>query len=75
MKLYNFYVSPPARSATMLAKLTQADCELVSVNLGKGEQYQPDFLKINPSHQGPALVDDGFCLSENRAICTYLIAL
>jgi glutathione S-transferase len=32
----------------------------------------PDFLKINPRGRVPAIVDDGFALSESNAIVEYL---
>ena len=27
------------------------------VNIGKGEQFNPDFLKISPDHRIPAIID------------------
>lgn len=37
-----------------------------------GEQFHPDFLKINPTHTLPALVDEDFIVWDSHAVCTYL---
>jgi len=44
------------------------------IDIGKGEQYQPDFLKISPNNRIPAIVDrdSGFSLMESGAILLYL---
>lgn len=39
-----------------------------------GDQFQPDFLAINPFHHIPAIVDDGFAVIESLAILDYLEA-
>src|ERR1700746_2090396 len=44
------------------------------IDIGKDEQYQPDFLKISPNNRIPAIVDrdTGFSLMESGAILLYL---
>ena len=51
---------------------------LVPVNISKGEQFKPDFLKISPNNRMPAIVDpDGpggkpISIFESGAILQYL---
>ncbi len=45
------------------------------INITKGEQKQPDYLKINPNGRIPAIVDreeDNFAVFESGAIMIYL---
>ena len=37
-----------------------------------GDTKKPEFLKVNPRGQVPAIVHDGFALFESAAICEYL---
>lgn len=46
--------------------------EVHPIDLGKGEQKQEWFLRINPNGRIPALVDDGFAVFESGAILMYL---
>jgi glutathione S-transferase len=45
----------------------------VEVDLSKGEQKKPEFLKLNPKHTVPTLLTDyGFSLWESNAIMRFL---
>src|SRR3954469_21632231 len=58
------------------------ECELpyntIKVDVWKGEQFKPDFLKVNPNSKVPAIVDhDGpggkpYAVFESGAILMYL---
>lgn len=44
------------------------------MDLSKKEQFKPDFLKLNPAHCVPTLIDeDGTVMWESRAVAAYLI--
>ena len=42
------------------------------VNIGKNEQFEPEFLKISPNNKIPALVDGEQSVFESGAILMYL---
>jgi|EP00933_Yihiella_yeosuensis_P013258 glutathione S-transferase len=75
-QFYGNTVSPPARPAYWFLKAHGVDFEHNNVNTLAGEQHNPEFLKLNPNHKIPVLVDnkDGkkFVLTESTAILEYL---
>ncbi|XP_057377264.1 glutathione S-transferase 1-like [Daphnia carinata] len=71
--LYYMSLSGPCRAVMLTAKMVGVELNLKIVNLMAGEQMKPEFLKINPQHTVPTLVDSGFVLTESRAICAYLV--
>ena len=42
------------------------------VDILKGDQFDPDYLKLNPKAVVPTLVHDGHVLVESTAICEYI---
>ncbi|MDX1519129.1 MAG: glutathione S-transferase N-terminal domain-containing protein, partial [Gammaproteobacteria bacterium] len=72
MKFYHFPVSPNSRRALAVACHLGIDMELITVQLPKGEHLKPGFVKLNPNHKIPTLVDDDFVLWESGAIMLYL---
>ena len=71
MKLYHF-PSPNPQKVTFALRELGLDCEIVPVDLAKGEQRQPEFLALNPFGRVPVLADGDLVLSEAQAILGYL---
>jgi len=72
MDFYYIPGSAPCRAVLMTAKAVGVEMNLKLIDLMKGEQMKPEFIKINPQHTIPTLVDNGFALWESRAIMIYL---
>jgi glutathione S-transferase len=72
MKLFGFPLSPNTRKVIAIAKHLGLPLELQVVDLGKGEQRRPEFMKLNPNAKTPVLVDGDFVLWESTAIMEYL---
>ena len=72
MRLYQHPMSANSRAATLAALALKAPVEMVFVDLAKGEQRLPAYLKLNPNHRVPVLEDGEFVLWESRAIMQYL---
>ncbi|XP_017026652.1 uncharacterized protein [Drosophila kikkawai] len=73
MDLYYYPVVSACRNVLMVAKALGLELNKTLVNTLKGEQLSPEFIKINPQHTVPTLVDNGFILWESRAITIYLV--
>lgn len=70
--LYVHPISPPARAALATAKTLKLNVTEKSVELGK-DNRTAEYLKMNPAHTVPVLVDGDFTLFESRAIMGYLV--
>lgn len=64
------YYSPFACSLVPYVTLTEAkaDFTVQPVNMGKRQNYAPEYLALNPEHKVPTLVVDGRALTQNVAI-------
>jgi len=71
MKLHHF-PSPNPQKVTFALKELGLDCELVPVDLSKGEQHDARFTAVNPFGRVPVLVDGDLTLWESHAILAYL---
>ena len=72
MKLYNVAYSGNSYKVRLLLAQLSVPCEIVEVDILKGESRTTEFLKINPNGRTPVLADNGFILAESNAILAYL---
>ena len=73
LKLYGFRMSQPVRSVMLLLESNKIGYTFENVDVFKGENRKPAFLKISPTGLVPAIQDEnGFALSEASAVLTYL---
>jgi len=71
--VYGLQPSAPCRIVQMTAEVLGLEYNFKKVDLMKGENMSPEFLKINPQHNIPAVVDGDLCMNESRAIAAYLV--
>jgi glutathione S-transferase len=72
MKLYNVSYSGNSYKVRLLLAHLRIPCEIIEIDILKGESRTPEFLKINPNGRTPVLDDNGFVLAESNAILAYL---
>jgi GST-like protein len=74
-----FWPTPNGKKISIMLEETKLPYTLVPVNIGRGEQFRPEFLAISPNNRMPAIVDsvptDGgapISVFESGAILIYL---
>ena len=75
----HYWPTPNGHKVTIFLEEAGLEYKIVPVNIGKGEQFTPAFLKISPNNRMPAIVDhkpkDGgapVSVFESGAILIYL---
>ncbi len=75
----HYWPTPNGHKITLFLEEAGIEYRVHPVNIGKGEQFQPDFLAISPNNRMPAIVDhaptDGgapISVFESGAILLYL---
>ena len=68
------WTTPNGRKASIMLEEVGIPYETHAVDIGKDEQFKPEFLKISPNNRIPAIVDrdNSFSLMESGAILLYL---
>ncbi|KAK9076946.1 hypothetical protein SSX86_005281 [Deinandra increscens subsp. villosa] len=72
LQLYSYHRSSCSFRVRIALNLKGLDYEYKAVNLLKGEQKSPEFLKLNPIGYVPALVDGDIMIADSFAIIMYL---
>ena len=75
--MLDFYTwfTPNGRKVSIMLEETGLDYTTFPIDIGKDQQFGPDFLQISPNNKIPAIVDhdnDDFSLFETGAILMYL---
>jgi GST-like protein len=75
----HYWTTPNGHKITIFLEETGLPYQIFPVNIGKGEQFKPEFLAISPNNRIPAIVDrapqDGgkpISVFESGAILLYL---
>lgn len=78
IELY-YWTTPNGHKIAIFLEEAKLPYKIIPVNIGKGEQFLPDFLKISPNNKIPAIVDPAplkgdkpISLFESGAILLYL---
>jgi len=78
IELY-YWTTPNGHKITMFLEETGLAYRIIPVNIGKGEQFRPEFLAIAPNNRIPAIIDRApqgggapVSLFESGAILLYL---
>ena len=72
LDFYYYPLSPLSRRVWIALLEKKISFTPVVISLKDGEQFKPDFLKLNPFHHVPVIVDDGLRVLESLAILDYL---
>ena len=75
----SYWPTPNGHKVTIFLEEAGLPYRLLPVNITKGEQFRPDFLRISPNNKMPAIVDDApadggppLSVFESGAILEYL---
>lgn len=78
IELY-YWPTPNGHKIAIFLEEAELEYQIVPVNIGAGDQFKPEFLKISPNNRMPAIIDDrptdgGEAISvfESGAILQYL---
>ncbi|HLJ63767.1 MAG TPA: glutathione S-transferase N-terminal domain-containing protein, partial [Stellaceae bacterium] len=53
-----YWPTPNGHKVTIFLEETGLPYRIIPVNIGAGDQFKPDFLKISPNNRMPAIIDD-----------------
>ena len=71
LKFY-FNGAPNPNKVALFLEESGLPFEPVPVDTRKGDQFKPEFLKVNPNGKVPAIDDDGVFVFDSNAILLYL---
>jgi len=69
-----YWPTPNGKKISIMLEECELEYKTIPVNIGQGDQFQPEFLKISPNNRMPAIFDHdtGISVFEGGAILLYL---
>ena len=74
-----YWPTPNGKKVAILLEETELPYRIVPVDIGKGDQFAPSYLALNPNHRMPVIVDreplgggDPIAVFESGAILMYV---
>jgi len=69
-----YWPTPNGKKISIMLEECGLEYQTIPVNIGRGDQFKPEFLKISPNNRMPAIVDHEIPMSlfESGAILEYL---
>ena len=75
----HYWPTPNGKKVTILLEEAGIPYNIIPCNIGRGDQFTPEFLKMNPNHRMPTMVDtapagggEPIAIFESGAIMMYL---
>jgi GST-like protein len=75
----HYWPTPNGKKVTILLEEAAIPYNIIPCNIGRGDQFTPEFLKMNPNHRMPTMVDhapagggEPIAIFESGAIMMYL---
>ncbi|MDF2691720.1 MAG: putative glutathione transferase [Labilithrix sp.] len=75
----HFWPTPNGWKVTIFLEEAELPYQVIPVNIGRGEQFKPEFLRLSPNNRMPAIVDhapagggEPISVFESAAILQYL---
>ena len=72
MLKFFYSLAPNPMKVALFLEEAELDYEAVPVDTRKGEQFAPDFAKLNPNNKVPVIVDGDATVFDSNAILLYL---
>ena len=69
-----YWPTPNGRKISIMLEEVELEYNVIRLDIGAGDQFKPEFLRISPNNRMPAIVDDetGMSVFEGGAILIYL---
>jgi glutathione S-transferase len=72
IRFYRDILSGHCHRVELLLSMLELPCDIVEVDIGRGDLMTPEFVALNRFSQVPVIVEDGVAVADSNAILVYL---